>query len=109
MASFVGADARICGRPVIAPLMGGTPGEQAARYREGSPHELLPLGVPQYLVAARVLTPDDALRYQARGRAVGDSVVVLSLDTGHFDVIGPGREAFPPVLALLRQAIGLAR
>ena len=106
--ALVGPDARICGKPVIAPLMGGTPTEQAGRYREASPHEMLPLGVPQYLVAAQVLLPDDALGYQARARAVGDTVAVLPVMNGnHFDVIGPGRAAFPAVLSFLRQAFGL--
>ena len=105
---FVGLDARICGKPVIAPLMGGAPAEQVARYREGSPREMLPLGVPQYLVAVQVLHPEDALRYQALGRAAGDSVAVLQVTNGnHFDVIGPGRIAFPAVLSFVSAAIGI--
>lgn len=105
---FVGPDARICGKPVIAPLMGGTPSEQPARYRDASPRAMLPLGIPQYLVAAPVLTADDAHQYQAAARGLGDSVTVLAVTDGnHFDVIGPGRAAFAAVLALLRQAIGL--
>lgn len=108
--SLVGPDARICGKPVIAPLMGGTPAEQPARYRDGSPQEMLPLGVPQYLVAAAVLSSDDAVRYQARARSAGDSVSVLAVTNGnHFDVIGPGRDAFPAVLSFIRQAMGLQR
>jgi acetyl esterase/lipase len=107
---LVGPDARICGKQVIAGLMGGTPTEQAGRYREASPQEILPLGVPQYLVAAQVLRPDDALQYQARARTAGDSVAVLPVTNGgHFDVIGPGRPAFPAVLSFIRQAIGPAR
>lgn len=105
---LVGRDAQICGKPVIAPLMGGTPAEQPARYHEGSPQEMLPLRVPQFLVAAAVLTLEDAQRYQARGRSAGDSVTVLPITNGnHFDVIGPGRAPFPAVLSLIRQAIGL--
>jgi acetyl esterase/lipase len=104
--SIVGRDAQICGKPVIAPLMGGTPTEQSSRYREGSPQEMLPLGVRQYLVAAAVLRPEEALRYQERARAAGDSVAVLPVTNGgHFDVIGPGRAAFPSVLSFLRQAL----
>jgi acetyl esterase/lipase len=107
---LVGPDARICGKPVIAPLMGGTPAEQPARYRDGSPQEMLPLGVSQYLVAAAVLGVDDALRYQARARAAGDSLTVLPVTNGnHFDVIAPGRAAFPAVLSFIRQAMGLQR
>ena len=107
LVGFVGPDARICGKPVIAPLMGGEPAGQPARYRDGSPQEMLPLGVRQYLVAAALLTPEDALRYQARGRAAGDSVAILPVaNSNHFDVSGPGRAVFPAVLAFLRLASG---
>jgi acetyl esterase/lipase len=110
LSGLVGPDAQICGKPVIAPLMGGTPTEQPARYRDGSPQEMLPLGVPQYLVAAMVLSPEDAVRYQTRARAAGDRVEVLPVTNGnHFDVIGPGRVAFPAVLSFLRQAMGLQK
>ena len=107
---LVGRDAQICGKPVIAPFMGGTPAEQPARYHDGSPQEMLPLRVPQFLVAAAVLTQEDAQRHQARGRSAGDSVTVLPITNGnHFDVIGPGRAAFPAVLSFIRQAMGLEK
>jgi acetyl esterase/lipase len=107
---FVGLDQRICGQPVITNLFGGSPTDQPERYRQGSPQELLPLRVPQYLVAAPVLTADAARAYQARARAVGDTVAILVVtDGGHFDVIGPGRPAFAAVRALLAQAFGMER
>lgn len=107
---MVGRDAQICGQPVIAPLMGGTPSEQPARYRQGSPREMLPLGVPQYLVAAAVLTVEDAQLHQTRARSVGESVTILPVTNGgHFDVIGPGRPAFPAVLSFIRKAMGLEK
>ena len=61
---------------MIAPLMGGTPAEQPARYRDGSPQEILPLGVPQHLVAAAVLSPDDAVRFRRAPAPLG--IVSLS-------------------------------
>lgn len=71
---------------------------------------MLPLRVPQYPVAAAVLTLEEARRYQASGRAAGDRVTVLSVTNGnHFDVIGPGRPAFPAVLSFIRQAVGLEK
>jgi hypothetical protein len=47
------AQQQICGRPVIDELMGGTPAEQPARYRAGSPAELLPPGVPAESITGR--------------------------------------------------------
>ena len=106
LAGFVGIDAGICGKAVVAPLMGGTPGERPERYRQASPQSLLPLGVPQFLVAAAVLTPDKAREYQKLARAKGDRVEILALDAGHFDVIAPGQKAWSAVEQLiLEQAL----
>jgi acetyl esterase/lipase len=108
LAGLVGPDARICGAPVIAGLMGGTPATVPERYREASPKEMLPLGVRQYLVSATVLTAVDAQGYEAAARAAGDSAFVLA-DTsgGHFGVIAPGTTFWTPVRAFIRRALGL--
>jgi acetyl esterase/lipase len=79
---FVGFDARVCGGPVVASLMGGTPAEQPERYRQASPPSLLPLGVPQFVVGSALLTPAKAQEYQKAAREKGDKVEVLSLPTG---------------------------
>lgn len=76
LASFVGPDASVCGSPVVAPLMGGTPAGVPERYHDASPQEMLPLGVPQYLVSAAVLTATDAHSYEAAAQAKGDSAGV---------------------------------
>jgi acetyl esterase/lipase len=94
--------ARVCGKPVIEPLMGGTPAEQPERYRQASPQSLLPLGVPQYLIVAPVLTPDKAQEYQKLARQRGDHVEILApADAGHFEVIAPGREAWKAIEELI--------
>jgi pimeloyl-ACP methyl ester carboxylesterase len=98
---FVGFDAEICGQSVVVPLMGGTPAEQPERYRQASPQSLLPLGVPQFLVSAVVLTPDKAREYQKIAEAKGDEVKVLPMETGHFELIAPGQQAWKAVKALI--------
>ncbi len=91
LAPFVGVDAEICGKPVIEPLMGGSAKDHADRYAQGTPRDLLPLHVPQYLVASVVLTPDAANDYVAKAKAAGDSAQVITLtNTGHFEMIAPG-------------------
>ena len=104
LTTFVGFDAEFCGAPVVVPLMGGTPAEQPERYRQASPQALLPLGVPQYLVAAAFLTPEKAQVYAKLAQAKGDHVEVLTMDTGHFELIAPGQQAWTTVrnLILLR-------
>ena len=110
LGALVGPDAMICGKPVIAPLMGGTPAEVPERYRDGSPKEMLPLRSRQYLVSAAVLDSLSARAYERAARAAGDSVSVLIVTTGgHFGVIAPGTSFWPPVRDFIRQAYGISR
>jgi acetyl esterase/lipase len=101
---FVGFDARVCGSPVVAGLMGGTPEEKPERYHQASPPSLLPLGVPQFVVGSALLAPDKAQEYQKLAQTRGDRVEVLSLKTGHFEVIAPGQEAWSEVEKLIARA-----
>jgi acetyl esterase/lipase len=105
---FVGEDVRVCGEPVVVPFMGGDPAAEPRRYEEASPFALLPIGVPQYLVAAKALSEDEANAYRDQAAAGGDEVEVLSVpDAGHFDVIAPGTEAWDQVGTLiLKEAFG---
>lgn len=110
LGSLIGPDARICGKPVIAPFMGGTPDQVPDRYREASPKAMLPLGAHQYLVSAAVLPLADAEAYETAARARGDSAAVLHVPAGgHFGVIAPGTPFWPPVREFIRRAFGLPR
>lgn len=105
---WIGRDAQVCGQPVIAPLFGGAPSEQGARYREGSPAEMLPIGVPIYLVLSQLLTPVEAETYQARARSAGDSVVLVPVDnSNHFQVMAPGQAAWSRVREAILAALGM--
>lgn len=102
LAAFAKIDDDICGTPVIASLMGGSPEQMPARYAQGSPIQLLPLGAPQYLVAAAVLTPGDAADYVRRASAKKDAAEALHVEnSGHFDMIAPGNKAWLPVEKLI--------
>lgn len=110
LAGLVGRDAQICGKPVIAPFMGGAPSDVPARYAEGSPLARLPFGTAQYLVSATVLTADEAAAYKAAATRAGDQVTLLDApEGGHFGVIAPGTRFWPPVAAFIRQAVGVER
>ena len=50
LAPFIGIDAKVCGRPVIVPFMGGTPNQRPDAYMNATPASHLPLGVPQVFV-----------------------------------------------------------
>ena len=89
LAPLVGADRQVCGRPVIVPLMGGTPAERPAEYRIASAADHLPLGVPQLLVFAELgpfMQP-----YAAQAKAAGDPILTLTPPgANHFDIVTPG-------------------
>ena len=106
LAPFVGFDAQVCGKPVIVPLLGGTPVEVPSRYREASPLMQLPLGVPQTMVQSAVLTPEAAAGYAATARARGDRVTIVTTPgSDHFNIIAPGAPQWAAVQAAILKAV----
>ncbi|HTP30900.1 MAG TPA: alpha/beta hydrolase [Candidatus Acidoferrales bacterium] len=99
----------VCGAPVITQLLGGTPEERPERYREASPIEMLPLGIPQEFFAGRMFAPQ-APAYEEAAKRAGDAVnaVVLS-QAGHFVFIDPGSAVWPQVVQRTRALLGLSR
>jgi acetyl esterase/lipase len=93
LAPLVGIDAMVCGQPVIAPFMGGTPEEQPARFAavslSGNPPQLERL----LLVGAEVLPGEVALGVAEALGAVG----LAPEGAGHFDVIAPGTPGFAAI------------
>jgi len=90
-------------RGAVAELLGGSPQEHPERYRQASPMELLPLGVPERLLHG---TRDDVVpieisrRFQAAAAAAGDNTRLIELpDAGHFDLIDPRTHAWGSVEA----------
>jgi acetyl esterase/lipase len=99
----------ICGAPVITNLVGGSPEEKPERYRDASPIELLPLGVPHAFFAGQMFAAHVA-PYEAAVRGAGD---VLQTKThpnaAHFVFIDPRSAVWPEVLDAVRQLLGPVR
>ncbi|MFN0123274.1 MAG: alpha/beta hydrolase family protein [Blastocatellia bacterium] len=74
-------------------LMGGGPDQYAARYRQVSPLEMLPLKVPLRLIhgARDSIVPLDMARaFETEAKAKGDQASLTVLDNaGHFELISP--------------------
>ena len=103
LSDFIGADADICGSPAIVPLMGGTPQQVPQRYRDATPQDHLPLGVPQYIVRGGMKQPVD--RYLALARAAGDQVTFAEPSRAtHFDVLMPWQTQGEPALDFILRA-----
>jgi acetyl esterase/lipase len=86
-------------------LMGGSPTEYPERYAAGSPYDLLPLGIRQFLIHG---TADDTLplevseRYEQRAIVKGDPATLLTLpEVGHFELIDPDSSAWPTVQSIV--------
>jgi acetyl esterase/lipase len=92
---------KICGAEnVIDKLMGGAPDDVKDRYAQGSPVELLPLGVRQVLIVGAddgVMPASARESYKAAAKKAGDTVEVLVVPGGHFEVIAPTTTAWPTV------------
>jgi acetyl esterase/lipase len=93
---------QVCGAPVITQLMGGSPEERAERYREGSPVEMLPLGVPQEIFVGRMFAVQTPVYVEAAKRA-GDTVhATVAAQSGHFVFIDPGSSGWLQVVTAIR-------
>jgi acetyl esterase/lipase len=95
----------ICGAPVITNLIGGSPEERPERYREASPIELLPLGVPQAFFAGQMFAAHVAPYEMAVTRA-GDVLQTAAFpDAGHFVFIDPQSKVWPQVVGSVRRLL----
>jgi acetyl esterase/lipase len=95
----------VCGRPVITDLIGGSPEERPGRYRDGSPIEVLPLGVPQAFFTGRMFAAHST-PYETAARRAGDVVQIAALpNADHFVFIDPQSEVWPHVMTSVRRLL----
>ena len=92
---------QVCGSVPTLKLLGGSVEDFAARYRDGSPAALLPIGVPQILITGsldHLVPPAFGQSYEATARRSGDDVEMIVIEgAGHFEVIAPTTPAWPIV------------
>jgi acetyl esterase/lipase len=109
LGEFQAKEADICGEAVVTRLMGGSPAERPARYEQGSPRQLLPIGVRQFFINGEedpVVPPRDSIRFVRAARAAGDQADQQTVPAaGHFEYLSPatpaGKAACRAVAALL--------
>ncbi len=86
----LGYNRAMCGNAADT-LMGGTPDAVPDRFAQVSPSELLPAGVPQYVVSATFVSVAQAGRYRDMAAGKGDSVTIIDQShSGHFEMVTPG-------------------
>jgi hypothetical protein len=92
--------------PVITDLIGGSPEERPERYHDGSPIELLPLGVPQVFFAGQMFAAH-VEPYESAAKRAGDPVQTSAHPkAGHFVFIDPQSEVWPQVMRSVRRLLG---
>lgn len=91
-------------------LMGGSPADYPDRYAAGSPYDLLPLGVRQFLLHGTADTDvplELSERYVRRASAKGDPATLLTLPgVGHFELVDPASQVWPTVLSMTTALLG---
>lgn len=94
-------------------LMGGTPETEPQRYADASPMQLLPLGVPQWLVQGEVdpiVSVYDAARYVNAATSAGDKALLITdAEAGHFDLAAPASPIGLQAVAAIKTALGIAK
>jgi acetyl esterase/lipase len=89
-----------CDQSVLE-LMGGPPGDLRSRYQQGSPVELLPLGVKQSLIhgeSDNLVPVTMSKEYAEAAKGKGDDVkLVLIENASHFEPVDPTSTAWPKV------------
>jgi acetyl esterase/lipase len=90
-----------------ARLLGGPPEGFDERYRQTSPAELLPLGVPQRLIHGaqdKIVPVELGREYEKAAKGKGEDVRLTVVDgAGHFELIAPHSSAWAAVSAALSE------
>jgi acetyl esterase/lipase len=97
---FVGVDAAICGQPVIAPLMGGSPAELPGRYAMLDPVTNPPLAERLLVIDGALPDPDPARLEALRKRGIAVEVIRVDQQQ-HFNLLVPGTADFAAIAPAL--------
>lgn len=100
LAPLVGPDAAICGQPVIAPLMGGTPAEVPERYALVDPLVNMPRIKRLLVVDGALPDPDPAIIAGLRAQGIKVEVIHVDQDQ-HFNMLVPGTKDFAAIAPAL--------
>lgn len=102
---FVGADAMVCGQPVIAEMMGGTPADLPGRYAMLDPLVNKPLFKRLLVIDGALPDPDPALVAGLRGQGIAVEVIRVDQEQ-HFNMLVPGTQDFAAIAPALLTIAG---
>ncbi len=108
--AFANIDQDICGSAVVARLIGGSAEEFPQRYREASPIEMLPLGVPQIFITGEYdfSVPKDLGHAYTQAAQLADDDVqhIVVADAAHHEYCAPSSVTWPTILQSVRTLLG---
>jgi pimeloyl-ACP methyl ester carboxylesterase len=101
---------KICGNVPVTQLLGDVIDRVPQRLRDGSPAEMLPIGVPQLLITGSLdplIPPAFGKEYAALAVNTGDPARMVVVEgAGHFEVIAPGTQAWETVEKAVLSLVG---
>jgi len=102
-------DARVCGEPVLASLMGGEPDAVPERYLQGSPVDMPTIDAEIVLLPASMMTAYGGhSAMEARADDYGERLTIRPVpESNHFQLITPGHPTWQPVRAAILEALGI--
>ena len=89
-------------------LLGGSPEAFPERYRDTSPAEMTPIGIPQILIVGRhdaTWRPNGEAYYQVARQAHDSIELRLADDSGHFEMVVPTSSTWPMVVAAAKELV----
>ena len=105
-------DPPTCGAGTVDRLMGGGPRDVPARYRAGSPFQLLPLEVAQRHITGRddpIAPPAQVRAYNYESQSAGDdSELIIVPNAAHHEVVWPESDAWPVVTEAILSLLGMS-
>jgi pimeloyl-ACP methyl ester carboxylesterase len=93
---YVGIDKMICGEPVIAPLLGGTPAEVPAHYAMLDPLVNTPQVRRMLVVDGNLPDPEPAVLAGLRAKGIAVEVIRTNQNE-HFNMLVPGTAEFAAI------------
>ena len=104
LSEMIGVDAAACGKPVIVPLMGGTPEQLPSRYMMVDPRRNA-LTVKRFTLVAAAMPASSTVLDDLSRRGIATELVTLP-DRNHFDMLVPGTRSFAAFAPALLRATG---
>ena len=95
-APFVGIDAMVCGQPVIAPLMGGTPAQVPSRYAMLDPLVNKPQVKRILVIDGALPDPEPEVIEGLKAQGIAVEVIRVSQEQ-HFNMLVPGTRDFAAI------------